>query len=125
VITLPRTVCVWAFPRPIDLRKSYNGLWGLVKDDLRKDPMSGDLFLFVNQRRKGCKVLLWDGTGPCIFMKKLERGQFAQLWPVTGESLQMTASELSLFVEGCVIVGRHRLSPRAISTQDLAPTDRL
>jgi transposase len=100
-------------------------LWGLVKNELGKDPMSGDLFLFVNQRRKGCKVLLWDGTGICIFMKRLERGRFAQIWSVSGDSLQLTASELALFIEGCSMVGRHSLSPAAISTEDLAPRDRL
>lgn len=80
MITLPRTIRVWAYGRPTDLRKGYNGLVGLVKQELREDPLSGDLFLFVSRRRTGCKVLLWDGTGLCIFMKKLERGRFAELW---------------------------------------------
>jgi transposase len=51
-----------------------------VKQQLRLDPLGGDLFLFVSKRRTGCKVLMWDGTGLCIFMKKLERGRFAELW---------------------------------------------
>jgi transposase len=115
MITTPRTVRVWAYGAPADLRKGYNGLWGLVRNELGRDPLSGDLFLFVNRRRRGCKVLLWDGTGLCIFMKRLERGQFAELW--TGDArrpVQLTASELSLFVEGCTLVGKHALSPPAV-----------
>jgi transposase len=45
--------------------------------DLGGDPLWGDPFLLVNKRRKGCKVLVWDGTGLCIFQKRLERGTFA------------------------------------------------
>jgi len=125
MITFPRTVQVWAFAKPIDLRKSYNGLWGLIKEELHRDPMSGDLFLFSNRRRKGCKVLLWDGTGICIMMKRLERGQFAALWSADGQAVKMTATELALFIEGSAYVGRHALSPEAISTAQLAPADRL
>ena len=73
--------------------------------------MSGDLFLFVNARRKGCKVLVWDGTGLCIFQKRLERGRFASPWRDDGEVVRFTSSELALFIEGCDLVGRRSLSP--------------
>lgn len=69
-----RSVRVWARTTPTDLRKGYNGLYGLVKNELGRDPLSGDLHLFVNRRRTSCKILMWDGTGLCIFMKRLERG---------------------------------------------------
>ena len=61
-------VRVYAYREAVDLRKGYDGLFGLVKQGLGRDPLSGDLFLFVNGRRKGCKVLVWDGTGLCIFV---------------------------------------------------------
>ena len=57
-------------PEAVDLRKGYDGLFGLVKQGLGRDPLSGDLFLFVNARRKGCKVLVWDCTGLCISQKR-------------------------------------------------------
>jgi transposase len=123
VITLPRTVRVWAYGKPTDLRKGYNGLVGLVEKELGRDPMSGDLFLFVSGRRRGCKVLLWDGTGLCIFMKRLERGRFADLWR-DGASVKLTSSELALFIEGCALVGRHALSPTEITSKSLAVFDR-
>ena len=114
MIAIPRTVRVFACPRPIDLRKGYDGLYSLVKQGLG-EPLSGDLFLFLNRSRTSCKVLVWDGTGLCIFMKRLEQGRFAALWRDTGEVIQLTASELALFIEGCILVGRQPLSPRAIS----------
>ena len=80
ILGTSRAVRVYAYPEAVDLRKGYDGLFGLVKQGLARDPLSGDLFLFVNQRRKGCKVLLWDGTGLCIFQKRLERGRFASPW---------------------------------------------
>jgi transposase len=49
---------VFAYPEPIDLRKGYDGLFGLVKSGLGRDLLSGDLFLFVNKRRSACKVLV-------------------------------------------------------------------
>lgn len=101
---------VWATTSPTDLRKGYDGLYGLVRSGLGRDPQSGDLFLFVNRTRRACKVLYWDGTGLCIFCKRLEKGQFAKLWREDGP-LQLTTSELSLFIEGCELVGRRALSP--------------
>jgi transposase len=126
VITLPRTVRVWAYGRPTDLRKGYNGLVGIVEGELRSDVMGGDLYLFVNIRRTGCKVLLWDGTGLCIFSKKLERGRFADLWGARdGTPVRLTSSELALFIEGCALVGKKTLSPPAILRNELAASDRV
>jgi hypothetical protein len=70
ILGTSRAVRVYAYPEAVDLRKGYDGLFGLVKQGLGRDPLSGDLFLFVNERRKGCKVLVWDGTGLCIFQNQ-------------------------------------------------------
>lgn len=116
-----RSVRVWAYPHPADLRKGYNGLFGLVAGAMHRDPLSGDLFLFVNRRRTSCKVLMWDGTGLCIYMKRLEKGRFAALWGgEEGAPVRLTNSELTLFLEGCRIVGRQPLSPPAIRVGPLA-----
>jgi len=121
MIAVPRTVRVFAFPQPADLRKGFNGLYGLVRNGLDRDPLSGDLYLFVNRRRTGCKILLWDGTGLCILMKRLERGKFAALWrDGSAVPLQLTASELALFIEGCVAVGKMSLSPKEIVVSSVA-----
>lgn len=65
ILGTSRAVSVFAYPAPVDLRNGYNGLYGLVQTGLQRDPLSGELYLFVKQSRKLCKVLLWDGTGLC------------------------------------------------------------
>lgn len=119
MLGLPRSVRVWAYPAPCDLRKGYNGLFGLVQNELTMDPLSGDLFLFCNRTRTSCKVLSWDGTGLCIFSKRLEKGRFAKLWPAE-ETVSLTTSELALFIEGCSLVGQRKLSPDALVINPLA-----
>ena len=70
-----RQVSVFAFGAPIDMRKGFDGLAAVVTLQLGRDPLSGDVFLFVNRTRKRAKVLLWDGTGLCIYAKRLEQGK--------------------------------------------------
>lgn len=83
VLGTTRAVGVFAYPRPTDLRKGYDGLFGLVKTGLGRDPLSGELYLFVNKRRDACKVLVWGGTGLCVFQKRLARGRFARCGATT------------------------------------------
>lgn len=119
ILGTSRAVRVFAFPAPVDLRKGYDGLYGLVQTSLKRDPLSGELLLFVNQSRKLCNVLLWDGTGLCIFQKRLEQGTFAKLWREDGHVVRLTASELALFGEGCTLVDKQTLSPIALERKPL------
>ena len=114
-----RQVTVWAYGAPADLRKGFDGLSGLVTERLRQDPLSGDCYLFVNATRKRAKVLLWDGTGLCIYAKRLERGRFACLWRDAAAAVaRLTMSELQLFLEGSALVGRIALSPAPFVLED-------
>lgn len=97
---------VFGYPAPVDLRKGYDGLFGLVEQGLKHDPMAGDLYLFVNESRKLCKILLWDGSGLCIFQKRLTLGTFAKLWRDDDKALQLTQRELALFLEGSTFFER-------------------
>jgi transposase len=116
---------VYAFTEPVDMRKGYNGLEQLVRERLRRDLLEGDLFLFVSRNRKRAKVLLFDGTGLCIYMKRLEKRRFARIRRPAGRpEFEMTTSELSLFLEGSEYVGRRRLSPSPLEAKDLAPFTR-
>ena len=84
-----------------DMRKGFEGLYGLVRDQLGLDPLSGHLCLFCNKGRNRLKVLYWDGSGLWICAKRLERGRFS--WPSEGEhSTRVTLSheELSLLLGG-------------------------
>jgi len=115
-----RSVRVYAPTAPTDLRKGYDGLSAIVRERLGRDPTSGDLFLFVSRNRIRAKVLLWDGTGLCVFAKRLEQGRFAALWERTeGTQIELTAAELGLFLDGCELVGQRRLSPPEIDPKRL------
>lgn len=110
-----RVVRVWARTAPTDLRKGFNGLYGLVERELKQDVLSGDAFLFINRRATSTKVLLWDGTGLCIYAKKLSQGTFARLWrEPADDALSLTMAELALFLEGADLVGRLFMSPRKV-----------
>lgn len=115
-----RTQSVFAYASPCDLRKGFNGLSALVEQELGKDPLSGDLFLFVSRNRIRAKVLVWDGTGLCVYAKRLERGRFACLWrEESTTSVQLTRSELDLFLEGSKLVGKIPLSPPSYELSSL------
>ena len=115
-----RAMRVFAHAAPTDLRKGYDGLSALVRESLGRDPTSGDLYLFVSRNRIRAKVLLWDGTGLCVFAKRLERGRFAALWERCNSlQMELTSAELGLFLEGCTLVGRRRLSPPEIDSKAL------
>lgn len=67
-----------------DMRKGFNGLYGLVRDQLQCDPLSGHLFLFTNAQRNRLKLLFWDTTGLWVCSKRLEKGRF--YWPESGDA---------------------------------------
>jgi transposase len=109
-----RSVSVWVCAVPTDMRRSFDRLYAMVKHELGKQPLSGDMFVFVSKSRKRAKVLYWDGTGLCIFMKRLEKGHFFAPWNADStETLSMSVSELTLLLEGCELQGRLPLSPSA------------
>ncbi|MGC4114803.1 MAG: IS66 family insertion sequence element accessory protein TnpB [Myxococcales bacterium] len=108
-----RQISVFACGTPTDMRKSFDSLHALVSLQLKRDALSGDMFLFVSKNRRRAKVLFWDGTGLCIFAKRLENQLFAAPWKRLGPDgvMRMTTSELALFLEGSELVGRVALSP--------------
>jgi transposase len=84
-----------------DMRKGFDGLFGIARDRLGIDPLSGHLFVFCNGRRNRLKVLYWDGSGLWICSKRLEKGRFS--WPVQGDEqgrVRMSSEELTLLVSG-------------------------
>jgi transposase len=77
-----------------------DGLYGLVRDHLGEDPLSGHLFLFINRTHTRLKVLVWDGSGLWVCAKRLEKGRFR--WPSVENtrSVMMRPEELSMLLNG-------------------------
>src|SRR5271154_2325307 len=91
-----------------DLRQGFEGLYGLVRDGLQLEPLSGHLFIFWNKERNRTKVLFWDGSGLWVCTKRLEKGRFS--WPSREEQqerVRLTHEELALLLGG-IEVGRTR-----------------
>lgn len=110
-----RSLAVWAHAAPTDLRNGYDGLAAIVEAKLGRDPLSGDCYLFTNRNRTRAKVLHFDGTGLCIYQKRLETGRFACLWKRESDgTVELTMSELALFLEGSRVLERHKLSPARV-----------
>ena len=121
MLTLTRAVRVFAYAVPVDMRKGFDGLSALVEQQLGGQLLTGDVFLFVGRSRRRAKVLHFDGTGLVLLTKRLFRGRFARPWCEQGaQAVELTVSELSLFLEGCELAGRWRLSPPAVDEKVLA-----
>jgi transposase len=116
-----RRVAVYAYAKPVDMRKGFDGLSALITADLQRDPLNGDAFIFVSRDRVRAKVLHWDGTGLCIYAKRLDRGRFAHLWRDEPDApITLTVSELDLFLDGSPMIGRVALSPPPLTQFSLA-----
>jgi transposase len=101
VLTIPSNIRVHLATEPCDMRKSFRGLSGLVRDRLRADPLSGHVFCFVNRRRTMLKLLVHVRSGYAIYYRRLSRGTF-QL-PVVEEGqnqVALDAATLTLMLEG-------------------------
>jgi transposase len=114
-------VAVYAYGTPTDMRKGFDGLCALVSQKLARDPLSGEVYLFLSRDRVRAKVLHFDGTGLCVYAKRLERGRFAALWrDDVADPITLTVSELDLFLDGSTFVGRVPLTPPALTDFSLA-----
>jgi transposase len=99
---LTHSVKVCLATRPCDLRKSFDTLCVVVRDELREDPLSRKVFVFLNRQCNRVKLLYWDGTGIWILAKRLERGRFCRPRPITeGESkIALKPEALEMLLSG-------------------------
>ena len=92
------------YRHPTDMRKSFDGLSGIVRSELGADPVSGDIFIFVNRRRDRVKLLAWDRTGFVLLYKHLQQGTFElPAFKAEATSCQMKWEELVLILEGVAL----------------------
>ena len=101
MLSLPPAVRIWLSTRPADLRKSFDGLAALVRDGLRGDPLSGDIFVFRNKSADRIKLLIWEEDGYAIWYKRLEKGSYR--FPVAADGdaqVEVRAADLIMLLAG-------------------------
>lgn len=92
-------VRVMVATKPIDFRKGMEGLAALVRESMRADPFSGAVYVFRAKRADRIKMVFWDGTGLCLFAKRLEDGIFR--WPKIEDGvMRLSAAQLAALLEG-------------------------
>ncbi len=95
----PGPVRVLVATKPVDFRKGMDGLAALVKEQLNADPFSGVIFCFRAKRADRVKLVFWDGTGLCLFAKRLEGSKF--YWPrIEDGVMRLSAAQLAALIEG-------------------------
>lgn len=98
------------YGKPCDMRKSFDGLSGIVRSELGRNPLSGDVFVFLNKKRNHLKLLHWEADGFVLFYKRLEKGTFTP--PVSkGENASLSWPDLVLMIEGVQVL-KSRRKPR-------------
>ena len=109
MINIASTSRIFVFAEPTDMRKSFNGLSGIVAEYFDVDLLSGHLFLFFNRRRDCVKVLAWDRDGLAIWYKRLESGTFElAALQGAGTSLEIDHVKLSMLLSGIDIASAKR-----------------
>jgi transposase len=99
MIGLPAIIRVFVAVGASDLRRGFDGLAQLARDQFEQDPMTGHLFVFANRRRDRIKILYWDKSGFAIWMKRLERGRFN--WPKSDAThVELDAADLAALLGG-------------------------
>lgn len=92
---------VHLYGQPVDMRKSFDGLYALTRQQLGQDPLSGELFVYVSRRGAQVKILYFDRSGLCVWSKRLERGTFISNWSAV-RTKEMDWTGLKLLLEGIV-----------------------
>ena len=113
MLMLPTTVRIFLAVKPADLRRSLDGLAALTREVLKRDPLSGHLFVFRNRRADRMKILFWSAGGMALFYKRMEKGRFR--FPKIGTdaaSHEVEAAELAALVDGLDLAAKQR--PRFI-----------
>ena len=103
MLSLPSRTKMYLCMNPVDMRKSFDGLFGIVQQEFRQDPLNGHLFLFVNKRRDRMKAVFWDDDGFVIWYKRLEVGTWQLPTSTTtspSSALELEGHELAMILRG-------------------------
>ncbi len=101
MLTVPPSVKLWYCPDAVDMRLGFDGLFSLVQNRLKADPLSGHLFIFRNKTADRLKVLYWGGHGLCLWCQRLEAGRYHfPDAPVGGAAVELSAGQLQMVLDG-------------------------
>jgi transposase len=116
-LTLPPSAKIYLSLAPCDMRKGFDGLAAQVRNILQLDPFSGAIFLFRGKRGDRLKALVWDGSGLCLYAKRLNRQKF--VWPRASDgAVRLSAAQWAMLVEG--LDWRHAIVHDEVVTPTLA-----
>ena len=101
MLALTAATRLYLYRAPCDMRKSFDGLCGLIRNELGADPLSGSLFVFINRRRNMVKCIYWDRDGFAIWFKRLEKGCF-NLPDIENSDGRIDRLQLTMILEGFV-----------------------
>lgn len=108
MITLASTTRIFVYTDATDMRKSFNGLSGLVKEHFQVDLFSGHLFVFFNRKRDYVKILMWDCDGLALWSKRLESGTFEKIVSDEQGNFEIDSAGLVMMLRGVQIEGTQR-----------------
>jgi len=98
LLHLSASVQYYFYTQPVDMRKGFDSLSGLIAQHMQLNVLNGGIFIFINKKRNQVKLLLWEGDGLSLYYKRLERGTYE--CPQTNEGYQLSATQLQLILQG-------------------------
>ena len=107
MLSIPPSVSLYLYTPPTDMRKSFDGLSGIVRGELGADPVDGSVFLFVNRRRDRLKMLHFDGAGYWLYYRLLEAGTF-EVIVSQDKCTRIDTTQLAMLLGGVSLVGVKR-----------------
>ena len=109
MIAIPSGASIFLCTTATDMRKSFDGLTGLVRSEFCREPNDGSLFLFINRRRDRIKILYWEVGGFALWYKRLESGSFETVSGRNGTSVvTIDAAELTMLLSGISLLSVKR-----------------
>ena len=104
MFTLSSSNSFHLYSQPTDMRKSFDGLSGLIQNTLESNPCNGDVFIFINRRRDKMKLLHWQGISFTLYYKRLEEGTFElPVYDIKTGSIVLNYAQIVMLVDGLTI----------------------
>ena len=118
MLTWPPTVRIFVSTQPTDMRRSFDRLAMMTRENMGQDPLSGHLFVFFNRRGDRVKIMFWDRSGFCIWYKRLEQGVFRLPQSIVNmPNPEVEVADLSLILEGIDLSSARRRKRFVLGTR--------